>query len=77
MPQYKSDDQWYFSMQYLFGRWPINLDNNCDVFQCYSFIEDGDYTVAEKRVLNNKTGTMPLFFHGNGKTDMTKINELL
>lgn len=76
-PQYKSDDQWWASMLYLFGRHNILLDSNCDVFQCYSFIQDGDYSYGDTRILNNKTGTMPLWFHGNGKTDMSKILELI
>lgn len=76
-PLYKSDDQWWASMLYLFGQHDIELDNNCDVFQCYSFIEDGDYAYGDTRLLNKKTDTLPIFIHGNGNTNMDKIHELL
>lgn len=77
MPEYKSDDQWYFSMQYLFGRWGIELDNNCDVFQCYSFFKEDDFSYENNRLHNLKTNSTPIFIHANGGGGMPLIYELL
>lgn len=77
MPEFKSDDQWYFSMQYLFGRWGIELDNNCEVFQCYSFFKEDDFGYGNHRLDTLKTGTEPIFIHANGGGGMPLIHELL
>jgi hypothetical protein len=77
-PQYADDDQLYFTTEYLFNdNKDIVLDQNCEVFQSYSFIEDDDYWYGNTYVRNLKTGTMPCIFHGNGKSDMTKLYELI
>lgn len=77
-PVYNSDDQLWLTEKFLFDEnSDIVLDNNCEVFQSYSFIEDGDYEYSEDGVFNAKTGTWPILVHGNGRSDLTKIYELI
>ncbi len=81
MPDYATDDQMWFSKHFLMEGVMMQLDNNCEVFQSYSFIGDDDYFYNEPTVgcglYNRKTNTFPIFAHGNGKTDMTKLYELI
>jgi hypothetical protein len=53
------------------------LDDGCILFQCYSHIADDDFEYDYGRLKNLKTKTFPIFIHGNGRTDMSKIKELL
>lgn len=76
-PRFETDDQWIWSMIYLFGNHPVSLDNGCEVFQCYSFIQPDDYEYANGRLNNLKTRTTPIFIHGNGAGDMSKVKELV
>lgn len=49
----------------------VSIDSNCEIFQSIAFEDDGDFGIGtDYRILNLKTGTAPLFFHGNGHTDM-------
>lgn len=85
MPAYEDDDQQFLTKVFLFDNLDrIVLDNNCEVFQSYSFIEEGDYKYVldpnprlSPRLNNLKTGTFPTIVHGNGRSDMTKVLELL
>lgn len=77
MPDFESDDQMYFTDKYLFeGGSKIVLDQNCEVFQSYSFIQDDDYFYGEGVLHNLKTKTIPILIHGNGRTDLTPIYNL-
>lgn len=44
----------------------ILLDTNCDIFQSVAFINENDFSVEGKRVVNNYTKTNPVFIHNNG-----------
>lgn len=56
----------------------LKLDNNCEIFQSIAFESDDDFSIADGNSLfNNKTKTFPSFIHGNGKTDMNWVYELL
>lgn len=78
MPLYSTDDQLYFTDHYLFNENSnIVLDQNCEVFQCYSFIGEGDYYYSDRLLHNLKTKTMPIIIHGNGKEPLEKIYNLL
>jgi ubiquinone biosynthesis protein COQ9 len=55
----------------------VLIDVQCVNFQSIAFEEDGDFSFVYDRLQNNVTGTMPLFIHGNGRTDMTKFYERL
>jgi len=70
------NDQLWLSHCYL--RIGKRLDTACEIFQTIAFegIEDFKYWSSGK-LLNRKTKTHPIFIHGNGRTDMTKIYELM
>lgn len=56
----------------------IQLEKGCDIFQCYSFIdEDNDFKYGDTTLFNNITGTFPLLIHGNGHTPMDRIYNLI
>ncbi len=76
---YEMDDQLYMTKVFLslIKKNKARLDNKCTFFQSYSFIADDDYTYDDNKIQNIKNQTEPVFFHGNGKTDMTKVLELL
>lgn len=73
-PSCETDDQYWANMLYLMG-FAVNIDYNQNVFNSYSFIQDGEYTYNNGRVQVN--GNEPIFIHGNGKSDMSKIYELI
>jgi hypothetical protein len=69
------NDQLWLTHEYLSHRHEILLDYNCEIFQSIAFEADDDFTYGE-RLVNNKTGSSPLFIHGNGRTSMKRIYEL-
>ena len=73
------NDQVILAKAFLTAReaYGMTLDNNCQAFQSYAFISEDDYSYENGRIQNLKTKTEPVFIHGNGKTDMTKVYELL
>lgn len=75
-PKYHDDDQLWFTEMYLSGGHIIR-DYNCNLFQSYSHIHDGDFEYTRDRLINLKTGTTPIFVHGNGRTDMSLVDNLL
>lgn len=76
-PIYSDDDQEWFTRSYLRNDYHIIRDFNCILFQSYSHIADDDFDYRDGRLINLKTNTAPIFIHGNGRTDMSKIDELL
>lgn len=76
-PQYESDDQLWLSLMFLGNRGKINLDYDCEVFQCHSFVAEDDYEYKDGRVYNLKTQSKPSIIHFNGKSDNSKVLELL
>jgi hypothetical protein len=72
-------------------KFPIMLDWNCTDMQSIAFEDPGDYSIIIERkmdewpivlndvpkIRNNKTGTFPAVFHGNGRTDMFWIYSLI
>jgi hypothetical protein len=78
MPKYESDDQEWLAMNFLFNdEAEIRMDRNCNVFQSYSFVQDDDYIYREGVLVNAKTCTTPCFVHGNGRTNMEKVYNLI
>jgi hypothetical protein len=59
----------------------VILDRNCSVFQTTGHIGEGDFAVLNlkdgKRVMNLHTMSCPVLTHGNGRTPMDWIYELL
>jgi len=78
MPKFETDDQEWMGLHFLFNdHAEISIDRPCNVFQSYSFIQENDFDYKPLTLVNRKTGTTPVFIHGNGCTDMTPIYNLL
>lgn len=58
-------------------KYNMTLDNYCDVFQSIAFEHEDDFEYLNNRLINMKTFTCPIIIHGNGKTNMSKIYELI
>lgn len=76
-PLCSDDDQLWMSKVFLSNRDKFVLDYDCDVFQCHSFVAEDDYEYKDNRVFNLKTKSKPSIIHFNGKSDNTKVLELL
>lgn len=81
-----SNDQDWLTEVFLAGK--ASLDTGCQIFQTIAFEGPEDFSrvlVPDRgsvwgdslRLKNNKTGSLPLFMHGNAHTPMTKIYGLL
>lgn len=70
------DDQLWYTEWAMNGA--IDIDYKCKVFQSIAFEEQGQltYSPGERRIINEVYMTRPIFIHGNGKTDMTKVYQL-
>ena len=76
-PLYIDDDQLWLTNEFLNNPDDKVLDYDCEVFQAYSFISDDDFGYENKRLQNLKTKSQPVLIHFNGRTDSTKILDLL
>jgi hypothetical protein len=76
-PLYIDDDQLWMTNRFLNNPDDKVLDYDCEVFQAYSFISDDDFGYENKRLQNLKTKSQPVLIHSNGKTDDTKVLDLL
>ena len=77
-PDSDNDQIWYTDMA-IAGR--VELDTECKAFQSVAFEHQDDFSIFEvlpgiNGFTNLKTGSTPIFLHGNGKTDMTKFYEI-
>lgn len=77
MPEPSADDQLYMTTMFLFESNDMILDRECKLFQSYSFIKEGEFSYSNGRLHNEITNESAIWVHGNGKTDMTKVRELL
>jgi hypothetical protein len=78
----ETNDQVWLAEQYLKRQDRILLNTSCNIFQSIAFEGPDDFSTEEvpqgySRLINKKTGTHPVFIHGNGHTDMSKIYKLL
>lgn len=62
------DDQLEFSKAYINNPFSIDIDYKCKVFQTLYMLEQNDLTLNEGVLTNNKTNSIPLLLHGNGKS---------
>lgn len=74
---YSDDDQLWMTNIFLSNKEKFVLDYNCEVFQCHSFVSEDDYEYKNARVYNLKTKSKPVIIHFNGRSDNTKVLELL
>jgi hypothetical protein len=78
LPKIKNSmDQKEFSISFINNKFDITLDYNCDIFQTMYMLNDDDLFINNNTILNNKTNTEPLLFHGNGKSNLSIIENLL
>lgn len=66
----ESHDQVWLMDVYLRNK-EIQVDNNCEIFQTIAFSNREEWIKEEGRFRNVGTNTLPVFFHGNGHTDMS------
>lgn len=63
--------------------WRYTLDYRCAIFQTTGFENTGDFGYAHNseegeygRLINFRSDELPIFIHGNGRTNMDKIYDL-
>lgn len=82
IPDWHTNDQVYQRDQYVkyAKTGEIKLEKEPSIFQCYSFIDETNdyaYLPSVSKLFNKVTSTFPTIIHGNGKTDMTRIYNLI
>lgn len=56
----------------------VTLDYNCFLFQSIAFEDKDDFAVTrDGRLLNRKTNSLPVFLHGNGRTNMDWVYDFV
>jgi hypothetical protein len=74
---FADDDQRYFTNIFLKSG-KIHLDTGCSLFQSYSFVDEGEYSIEDiNQLKNNKTGSYPAIVHFNGKTAAPDIYKMV
>lgn len=68
------NDQVNLAEIYLSGKYDFVLDTNCEVFQTYCHVEQDEFG---QYMHNLKTGTEPIFIHGNGGTNMQPVYDFI
>jgi hypothetical protein len=87
VPAVGVNDQLWLTQRFLefshSGDW-VKLDTECKIFQTTGFEGPDDFSYAANanperygRLINQKTATLPIIIHGNGRTDMTKVWALM
>lgn len=71
-------DQLIFTIEFLESKNTIDLDYECKVFQTLFNIDRrnmniDDFIIKDKILVNKYFNTTPLLFHGNGRTNMSKL----
>jgi hypothetical protein len=56
---------------------PIELDTKCEIFQSIAFESKDEYKYKDGLLHNKITKTIPSILHGNGRTDMKHIYNLV
>jgi hemin uptake protein HemP len=70
------DPIWLMKMYFKYEE--IKLDSDCQIFQTIAFSHQHEWELGtDKRLVNIGTQTKPIFFHGNGRTDMNWIYKIL
>jgi hypothetical protein len=78
LPKIKNNmDQNIFSILYVNSEFNIDIDYECKVFQTMFELNPEDLTIIDGKIYNNKTKTNPVLFHGNGKSNLNIVKNLL
>jgi len=70
-----SHDQVWLMDAYLKNQDDIAIDTDCLIFQTIAFSYPTEWEPVDSRFRNIGTKTLPIFFHGNGHTDMNFLYE--
>jgi hypothetical protein len=71
-----NDQEWLHMMFTRHQFEKVFRDTQCKIFQSIAFNDGSDFEYQQTRVFNQKTLTHPLLVHGNGRSDMSKENEV-
>jgi hypothetical protein len=69
------NDQRFWTDVYLSGMG--KLDTECRLSQSLVDAKNGDFTIRDGRLINNVTGTKPLFVHANGAQSMIGFRHMM
>lgn len=72
-----SHDQVWLMEAYLKNRGDVKLDTGCGIFQTIAFSHTHEWEQQEGRFVNVALNSKPVFFHGNGHTNMDWIYKIL
>lgn len=76
--RHTDDDQLWLTHRYLSGKYNLNIDKDCNVFQSIAFEEKGEFGErVSGTFVNNHTGRTAYVLHGNGRTDMSKFEKYI
>jgi hypothetical protein len=68
------DPKWL--MNCLLDNYEVKLDYDCQIFQTLAHSNQDEWTTEDNRIKNIATNTLPIFFHGNGRTDMQWVKDI-
>lgn len=69
----QSHDQLWLMECFLNDQQNIKVDTQCEIFQTIAFSNKEEWEETEDRFRNIGTNTFPVFFHGNGHTEMNWV----
>lgn len=72
-----SHDQVWLMEVYLRNQGEIKLDTQCEIFQTIAFSNVEEWEKVGERLRNVGTGTQPIFWHGNGRTPLDFVYDVL
>lgn len=72
-----SHDQVWLMEAYLNNRGEIKIDTECEIFQTIAFSHTHEWKQQEDRFVNVALNSKPVFFHGNGHTNMDWVYKIL
>jgi hypothetical protein len=71
-----SHDQVWLMDVFLRNQGEIKIDTNCEIFQTIAFSNVSEWEEINGRLKNIGTGTLPIFYHANGKTFFDWVYEV-
>ena len=71
------NDQRNLTDIFLKNKYQFELDYNCELFQTLFLEKEGDFGLLLDTFTNRKTASFPIIIHGNGKSNMDRVYNLL
>ena len=69
----ENDNEWANNLYIYHNNNNVILDTKCEIFQTLFWESQGDFSWKNERLINNVTGTMPIFIHGNGRSNLPGV----